>query len=153
MPITIPIPRPRAGQLNGMPFVEQLHYSGCAIACIATIAGRTYDEAQRTAQRERSRDKSLWDHEIVETLASFGIRGRFVEGHVLDDRPAILMFDWPESVLTHCVVWDPIAVRFIDPSIGSREQLFEWEFWVSSGRHAVVVEREAITARPLRRPR
>lgn len=135
--VAIPIVRQHRGT-DGFSFVRQQHFTGCAIACVAMVAGRTYDEAHALSGKRGKGDKSLWEHEIVGLLRTFGIRSRFVEGHVLNRRPAILMFDWVMSSGTHCVVWDPRKVHFIDPDHGEQEELVESELWIRSGRCAVL---------------
>lgn len=136
-----------------LPYIRQAHSSGCAIACAAMIARRSYAEMHALSGKSSRCDKSLWDHEIVELLERCGVKSEFKERHVLDHHPAILMFDWPQSTLTHCVVWDPSQAAFLDPDVGRTMSLpgYESDCWVESGRHAVVVTRCTPTQRRMHR--
>lgn len=117
-------------------YVSQRHWTGCAIACIAIVTGRTYDavarrafggreyaKMQRLSYHSDRRDFSLSTAVMLKTLRAFGLgaqlssRFRFGSTAIVTLlNPTYETNDKGEQTL-HCVVYDHrFGGRIIDPA-------------------------------------
>lgn len=126
-----------------MPLVRiaQLHDTGCAVACVATVAGVSYTKAALHVKGRRHGNLAAYWSEMQRGLRALGFRCRMGTDFRAKGLPAILMFEWASSPGDfHCVVWDPEVRLFIDPAhVRSLGPEFYLERWRKNGRESLVV--------------
>ena len=121
--------------------VEQIHGSGCAVACVAMVTGVSYTKAALHVKGRRTGDLSAYFTEMARGVRSLGFTCRMGTDWRQKKLPAILMFEWWSTGDYHCVVYDPaFGGRFVDP--GYDRTLgpdFYMEHWRRNGRQSLVV--------------
>lgn len=114
----------------GMPSIRRVHQRdiyGCGVACVAMLAGVSYNHAKKAIFGDDL--GGLYklrgtDHEaIARGLFNLGLDCAQTKltgpiGLRSLRKPAALMFRWPNArSLVHCVVWDPaFGGRIVDPA-------------------------------------
>ena len=123
--------------------IEQEHCTGCAVACVAMVAGIPYAKAVKVAF-----GKSVVRHgleltfdDMARSLRKLGFSCRMGTDFRAKKLPAIMMFEWWSTGDHHCLVWDPaFGGRIVDPGYSrSLGNDFYWDHWKRSGREALVV--------------
>lgn len=122
--------------------VEQLQDTGCAVACVAMVAGVSYTRAALHVKGRRHGDLSAYFTEMARGLRSMGFTCRMGIDFRRTRRRAILMFEWrccPGDY--HCVVWDPsFGGRFVDPGYDrSLTHQFYIDSWRRSGSQSLII--------------
>ena len=125
---------------------------GCAIACVAVVAGLTYERARAEMfprRREFVNGHALRadEDQIRAALDRLGFKTSTVTNLAVNRGPVIVSFAWnPErrGGCRHAVVWDPFARRFIDPGnangyVAHDEGEKFLDLWKRSGWRATVV--------------
>lgn len=129
--------------------VRQGDENGCAIACIAIIAGLTYERARAETfpKRRTFRDnKSLHvdDDRMSSTFRRLGFHVNHSATFRDHKRPAVLVFEWEPGMPSsdrHAVVWDPFSERFLDPGYGPNFHNTDryLTLWQKTGYRATIV--------------
>lgn len=127
--------------------VEQKDDHGCAMACVATICGATYERARAEffPRRRRFKDDDslcVLSHQMISVARRLGFRARLVAQFKHLGRPAILPFAWSPGVRgtgIHCVVWDPFESRVIDPGYDNLTSEQYIQRWKNSGFGAIAI--------------
>lgn len=104
--------------------VLQQHGDGCGVACLAMVAGISYDEALRIVFRrpaEAVSDRMIDDEKIIRALRRRGYKVRRMRGDFRKlRRPVIVGILWegqvPNNNEGHFVVWCPVTRKFVDPA-------------------------------------
>ena len=120
--------------------VEQLHDTGCAVACVAMVTGISYTKAALHVKGRRSGNLAAYWSEMMSGVRALGYTCRMGTDFRAKKLPAILMFRWFNSDDYHCVVYDPeFGGRFFDPSAAAMGSQFYMEHWRRNGRESLVV--------------
>lgn len=107
-----------------MKWVRQKHRTGCGPACLAMIAGVSYEQALRFVHPRRRKGST-----VATSVAKLvrGIRRAGLFWHIEQSlsfaavvklrEPAVVAIRWAPSRgdKRHWIVWDPVAKRFSDP--------------------------------------
>lgn len=123
--------------------------SGCAIACVAMVAGVSYDEAFLAVHDSWNAHPEASYKDIIAGLRKLGFSSRLAtDFRRQSKRPAILVFEWRglSRGVYHSVVWDHHSKRFVDP--GYKRPLgekFYMDHWRKSERVAVMLTGKART--------
>lgn len=121
--------------------VEQLHGTGCAVACVAMVTGASYTKAALHVKGKRTGDLSAYFSEMARGIRALGFTCRMGPDFREKKCPGILMFEWWTTGDFHCVVYDPrFGGRFVDP--GYDRTLgpdFYLEHWRRNGRESLIV--------------
>lgn len=123
--------------------VKQPVSTGCAVACVAMVAGVSFDKAARAVKRRTTGDLCASFAEMMQALRHMGFTCRMGSDFRARGQRAILMFEWdwaPE--VYHCLVWDPaFGGRLVEPDglISKMDYDYYWRLWRRSGREALVV--------------
>lgn len=138
--------------------VNQRHWTGCAVAAIATVVGVSYGAVVKRAfgknvKRSRVRidpttfpyvfeqnfDFSLSSAQIVKLIRDFGFRVRLRHDFDFGLNPAILTCSVGIEE-EHCIVWDPMKRRFIDPASPILDERRTYiRQWNRAGRETFIV--------------
>lgn len=122
--------------------IEQEHCTGCAVACVATVAGVSYRQAVKAAFGKPvvRHGLELTFDDMARALRKLGLSCRMGTDFRQRKLPAIMMFEWWSTGDYHCLVWDPaFGGRIIDPGYRNLGNDFYWDHWKRSGREALVV--------------
>jgi len=120
--------------------VEQIHGSGCAVACVAMVTGVSYTKAALAVKGKRTGDLAAYWSEMARGIRDLGYSCRMGTDFRAKKLPAILMFRWFTSDDYHCVVYDPaFGGRFFDPGLAGMGSQFYMEHWRRNGRESLVV--------------
>lgn len=112
--------------------VNQRHWTGCAVAAVATVVGVSYAAVVNRAFGRRAKrnglyvdpttfpyvfadDYALTSEQIVDLIRGFGFRVRVRHDFDFGEKRAILTCSIGSEEY-HCIVWDPVRRRFIDPA-------------------------------------
>jgi len=100
---------------------------GCALACVATIAGVTFDTAKKAAfprdWRNRggygigNRSLELDEDRVLAAFRRLGWMAKPVNDFRRRKDPSVVFLRYEHGSL-HAVVWDPFAQEFRDPGSG-----------------------------------
>lgn len=128
--------------------VEQGDDYGCAIACVATVCGLTYDRARyEFFDRKPVKDGPLIQitvYDMLRVVRRLGFKARTSSRLVKTRHPTIVVFKWQPTVptsLCHSVVWDPFDRRFVDPGWDDGNITNEryTSLWRDSGTRTLVI--------------
>lgn len=113
--------------------VSQLSHTGCFIACLAMLLGKSYREAFKLVHPRKNMD-TMYSHgfrtnfveaKVHELLGGLGIQshtGKYRQFKSYTDRVkknAIMVVRWKHDPRScHCIMFDAKEKRFIDPSGG-----------------------------------
>lgn len=113
--------------------INQRHWTGCAIAAIASVVGVSYEKVEARARwlglikrrpksidlfdfGSRSIDYSIYFKDFLKVIRSFGVKAVRRQGFDFSNHRAILVCK-NDVASYHCVVWDPaFGGRFVDPA-------------------------------------
>lgn len=113
--------------------VTQKSYTGCFIACVAMLLGKTYDEAfslMHPGKDQKVMSSHGWSadsmeekaHELLRKLGFKTHTGKYRKFKSYRERMhkhAILIVRWDyDNTMCHCILFDAEAKQFIDPSGG-----------------------------------
>jgi hypothetical protein len=134
--------------------VRQQNGTGCFIAAVATILGKTYEEAFRLCHP--GKDPLVeWEHGFTDTsmmrvalqvLERVGIKGRPASfkrfsSYRKRDKHALLIIRWKwDPTRCHTVVYDGEAHVFYDPSHGGELHKWQVKDWEKQLDCAIFVE-------------
>lgn len=104
--------------------IRQKHRLGCGIACLAMIAGISYDEslALLHPNREKGEVTSVYTDRLVDVIRDLGYHCSIYWGNFpldLFKSRTIIGVTYPKTksnhAESHVVIWDPIENRIYDP--------------------------------------
>ena len=130
--------------------VAQEDHNGCAIACVATVCGITYERARSEffpRRRMFEDDESLWvgGVQMTRVIRKLGFRVVPTRNFKELECPTILAFAWSPGYRDsncHSIVWDHVTQQFIDPDpmAVSGESLKHYhDLWKRSGFNALAI--------------
>jgi ABC-type bacteriocin/lantibiotic exporter with double-glycine peptidase domain len=113
-------------------YVSQPQSSGCFVACVAMMMGKTYQEAFKLVHPDRQEwDRAdLHPFAAIERLKALGFKVRYAQLKKLRSlkRDALLCIKWdwaPE--LGHAVLYDSEQKKFLDPGFRRPLSLSEYQ--------------------------
>lgn len=113
--------------------VSQKSYTGCFIACVAMLLGKTYDEAfslLHPGKNQAAMSSHGWSadsmeqkaHELLRKLGFKTHTGKYRKFKSYRERMhknAIMIVRWSfDPTMCHCILFDADGKRFIEPSGG-----------------------------------
>ena len=142
--------------------VRQPDHNGCAIACLATICGLSYERAKAEAfPRRRSFSDNpsirLDDRRMLAAFRRLGFRATVEPTHEGLRCPCVLYYECDPGIagsLVHALVWDPFAERCIDPAeddgkLSAGDQSAALDRWRRTGWSVIAVRGKLAPTRGL----
>lgn len=129
---------------------QQDYFHGCGIAAVATACGVSYPRARseffprRTKFTDSAKMHVTQDQQLA-VIRRLGFAAEFRDSFRLTSTPMLLSFVWSpgyEDAGCHCVVWDPVQDRIIDPGLDhdrGNDKRFYLNLWKRSGYRSIVI--------------
>lgn len=134
--------------------IAQEHRTGCFVACIAMLLGKTYNETLRILHPGES-SYTLYEHGFLDmsvenaafkALNIAGIkahRSRFKKFRTYRkyDKHALLIIRWKtDPAMCHTILYDGEAHRFIDPDFGTEPSRYHLKSFEDQLDTAIIVD-------------
>ena len=102
-----------------MKLIRQKHKSGCAIAALAMVANKEYDEIRNLIYPNGTRVRGLSSNRIYTTLEKLNLNVKidilYLKHHKYNTLNNAILNIVTDNGTRHAVVWDSKAKKLLDP--------------------------------------